>query len=192
MRASSRRSVNARGVGILSWPTPVPGGAGRDRSVGRRSPSRDTAALVLLFVLLACAFHVARTGLVLAPEAGVVSLVEPGGARTTLRLDADSAALRYLHDVIVEVEGTCLGGRMIVRDWKVIDAGDGSNGYVGRLQVTGLRVLIQDRNSGATLILDDANSAPLRAFGGKMVLIIGHVSGPDTVTPMAWRLLEAE
>ncbi len=147
---------------------------------------------MFLACLFACAFHVARTGLVLAPEDGVVTLVEPGGVRTSLRLDADSAALLYLHDVIVEVTGTRVGARMMVRDWQVVDAGDGSNGYVGRLQVTGMRVLIQDRNSGTTMVLDDANSAPLRAYGGKMVLIIGHVSGPNTVTPMAWRLLEAE
>ncbi len=146
----------------------------------------------MLLTLLACSFHVARTGLVLAPVEGVVELLEPGGVHTRLTLDADSQALLYLHDVVVEVNGARIGARMVVRDWQVVDAGDGSSGYVGRLKVTGMRVLIEDRNSGTTLILDDTNSAPLRAYGGKMVLIIGHVSGSNTVTPMAWRLLEAE
>lgn len=143
-----------------------------------------------MLLLLACALHAARTGLVLAPEDGVVRLLEPDGRRTVLRLDAESAPLRYLHDVVVEVDGVRLGGGLVVRDWQVIDAGDGSNGYVGRLQVTGLRVLIADRNSGTTMVLDDTSSAPLRPYDGKVVLLIGHVSGPNTVTPMAWRLLE--
>jgi hypothetical protein len=142
--------------------------------------------------LLGCAFHTVRTGLVLPVDAGTVRLVTGDGATVTLQLDAESAPLRYLHDVVVSVDGVRVGRRLLVRDWHVIDAGDGSNGYVGRLRVQGLRVFIEDRNTGSVVILDDRNSGPLRAYDGKVVLVIGHVSGTNTVTPVVWRLLDEE
>lgn len=123
---------------------------------------------------------------------GAVELVEPGGRRIALQLDGGSAPLRYLHDVVVTVEGSRVGRRFLVRDWRVVDAGDGSSGYVGQLRVQGMRVFLADRNSGGLVVLDDRTSAPLRAWDGRTVLVIGYLVGPETVQPVAWRLLEAE
>jgi len=145
-----------------------------------------------MWLILGCALHVTRTGLVERPEAGVVHLVEPGGERVALTLGAEGESLRYLYGTVVAIDGSRVGGRLRVRDWYVVDAGDGSSGWVGTLRVTGLRVLINDRNTRRTYVVDDQNSAPLRAYGGRQVLLLGHLSGPETVTPVAWRLLEPE
>lgn len=133
-----------------------------------------------------------RTGLVLPPDEGRVYLAEPDGSRIALGLDGESAPLRHLHGVVVTVTGPRMGRRVLVRDWWVLDAGDGSNGYVGRLVVQGMRVFIEDRNSATLVVLDDQHSSELRPYAGKMVLLIGHVIGPNTVTPVVWRLLEDE
>jgi hypothetical protein len=91
---------------------------------------------------------------------------------------------------VVEVTGPRIGRRLVVRDWRVLDAGDGSSGYVGTLRVFGNRLLLDDRNSASTIVIDDALAPQLRPWAGHPVLVIGHITGPGTVVPVAWRLLE--
>ncbi len=139
-----------------------------------------------LAVSLGCA--VTRTGLVRAGEDGAVTMtVYDGGARLGLSLDDASAPLRAADGVVVEVRGPLLAGRLRVRDWRVLDAGDGSGGFVGPLVPWGARLRIEDRNSGSTLLVDDASALKLRGLEGHTVLLMGHVIGGGIIEVVAVR-----
>lgn len=140
--------------------------------------------------ILACA-HVSRTGVVVDAQ-GEVELRTYDGARVRLRLDDDSAPIAFLNGCVVEVEGPAAGGRVRVADWYVKDAGDGSGGFVGVLRSWGGRILLDDRNTKSTLILEDGLSEPLRPWIGQPVLVVGTVVGGNIVRPVAWRLLAPE
>lgn len=142
-----------------------------------------------LFFALACAFHVERSGLV-SPDPSGVWLAGYQGGRIALILDADSAPIRYLNGCVVEVSGVRTPAGIVVQDWHVQDAGDGSGGFVGTLQAYGARLLLDDRNTRSTLVIDDAAVPQLRAYAGHPVLIVGTVVGSGQVQVMAWRLLD--
>jgi hypothetical protein len=146
---------------------------------------------MLLAVLLGCAINASRTGLV-QPGDNPVRLQTYQGHTVKLRLDEDSAPLRYLDHCVVVVKGPALGSCLAVRDWYVQDAGDGSSGFVGNLRIYGNRLVLDDRNTQRTLVLDDDTSAPLRPYAGKPVLVLGHVIGGETIQVAAWRLLAPE
>lgn len=97
--------------------------------------------------------------------------------------------MRYLDGCVVEVDGPLVFGALHVTDWRVLDAGDGSGNYVGPLRAYGARLVIDDRNSGSVIILDDLTAAPLRPYVGFNVLVIGHVTGAGYVVPVAYRVL---
>ena len=144
------------------------------------------ASPIFLVGLLACA--VTRTGLVRAEQGGDVSItVYDGGARLALRLDDASAPLRAADGVVVEVTGPIVAGRLRVKDWRVLDAGDGSGGFVGPLVPWGARLRIEDRNSGSTLLVDDASAMKLRGLEGHTVLLMGHVVGGGIIEVVAVR-----
>ncbi|MSQ03448.1 MAG: hypothetical protein EXR71_16420 [Myxococcales bacterium] len=144
---------------------------------------------MLLAFALSCAFHVDRSGLVYADE-GIVWLGGYQGGRVSLLLDAESAPIRYLVGCVIEVTGLGTPAGILVQDWHVTDAGDGSSGFVGMLQAYGARLLLDDRNTRSTLVIDDDAVPQLRAFAGRPVLVVGTVVGPGQVRVMAWRLLD--
>lgn len=146
---------------------------------------------MLLGPLFACAFHASRVGLV-EVEGPRVDLVAYDGRRQPLVLEGDHAVVRGLVGCTVEVTGTLTPLGVVVRDWKVKDAGDGSGGFVGTLRAYGARVLIDDRNTGTTLALDELGAAQLRAFDGRPVLLVGAVVGPGIVSVVLWRLLDED
>ncbi len=145
---------------------------------------------MLLAALLGCALHTSRAGLV-EPTDGSVRMRTYEGGVYRLHLDEDGAPLRYLQNVVVKVEGPRLGRGIWVRDWYVQDAGDGSGGYVGRLRVYGARLVVDDRNTKRTLVIADGTAPELRAHAGKVVLLLGHVVGTETIEVAAFRVLEA-
>lgn len=150
---------------------------------------------LLLASIFGCAVRGAYVGLVDAPEstdaAGPVLLREYEGGRWRLALGEDAAPLRWADGVRVEVRGARVGRRISVQDWRVLDAGDGSGGFVGVLRTYGSRIVIDDRNTGATLLVDDLSAVRLRALAGHPVLLLGHVTGGNIVTVRAYRALEA-
>ena len=144
---------------------------------------------MLALVLLACSVHTREVGLVSAEPPSVQTA---DGHVYTLTLDHDGDPLRYLHGCIVVVEGPRLGHRIVVKDWHVQDAGDGSGGFVGPLREYGARLVIDDRNTGTTLVIADEVAAQLRPWVGQPVLLIGHIMGGNLVMPVAWRVLAEE
>lgn len=143
-------------------------------------------------LLLGCALRAHPVGLVEPVPGDGVDLREIDGRTWRLVLEGEAAPVRWLYGCVVEVEGPAFGRRVVVEDWRVQDAGDGSGGFVGVLRVHGARLLIDDRNTGMTLVVDDAVAPQLRAWAGRPVLLIGHVNGPLTISPVAWRLLAPE
>lgn len=144
-------------------------------------------AWALLAAAPAWAAH--RVGLVVAEEGAPTWVRDQAGQLTRLRTTGEAAPLAYLGGCIVELDGPLLFGRMFVRDWRVLDAGDGSGDFVGTLRAYGARLLLDDRNTGSTLVLDDGAVSQLRPYVGFPVLVIGHITGAGYVVPVAFRVL---
>ncbi len=144
---------------------------------------------MVVLLLLGCALHAQRTGLVLPGDAPV-RLQEYEGGTVRLCLDEESDAIRFLDRTVVVVEGPRVGC-LVVRDWRVQDAGDGSSGFVGGLRTYGSRLVIDDRNTRRTLIIADGTAPELRPHAGHPVLLLGHVVGGETIEVAAWRPLYA-
>ena len=144
-------------------------------------------------ILFACAGM--RTGVVQVDDAGRVRVLPYAeGAGTTLHLSGDARALAGADGVIVEVTGPRAPGHLWVRDWRVLDAGDGAGGFVGVVRTHGSRWVIDDRNTSTTLLVDDLSAARMREDGvrpGSTLLLSGHVVGGGIVTVFAYRTLLA-
>ncbi len=129
-------------------------------------------------------------GLVLSGTSPVTLRTEQGD-ETRLVTQGEGAPVAFLGGCIIEVDGPLILGALHVRDWRVLDAGDGSGNFVGTLRAYGARLILDDRNSGTPVILDDLTAAPLRPYVGLPILIIGHVTGAGYVVPVAFRVLAA-
>lgn len=146
---------------------------------------------MFLALLAGCALSASRTGLV-RPEGDRVLLETYEGRRVALTLDAEAEPVRYLEGCVVVVEGPRLGKRVWVKDWYVQDAGDGSSGFVGLLRRHGSNLVIDDRNTGTTLRIEDVSAARLRGMEGRTVLLLGHVVGGGIVEVVGVRVLEGD
>jgi hypothetical protein len=145
--------------------------------------------MFLWMLLAACVLHANRAGLVQVEGERVV-LVAPEGAVIRLVPTPEGAPLRYLEGARVSVDGRLAGRRLRPRDFTVIDAGDGSAPFVGPLRRYGSNWLIDDRNSGATILLDEASLGELRDHEGRLVMVIGYVVGAQRVNVVMWKVLE--
>ena len=144
---------------------------------------------MLAFFCAACSTH--RMGLIIAdPGANAPTVVrDQAGTVTRLGTKGEAAPVAYLNGCIVEVDGPMVFSTLQVHDWRVLDAGDGSGNFVGLLRTYGARIVLDDRNSGSTVILDDLSAAPLRPYVGLNVLVIGHLTATGYVVPVAFRVL---
>lgn len=144
-----------------------------------------------VLLLAACAAHVQRAGLV-EVERGHPVLLEADGSHWRLEAGADALTFENLRGCGVSVRGTRVGRRIVVGQWRVVDAGDGSEPWVGRLTRVGARWLVDDRNSGTSVSLDASQMAGLDAYEGHLVLIVGYVVGTHEIRVVSWRLLDSE
>lgn len=144
------------------------------------------AALILL---AACAHKAHQVGLVEVDD-NKARLLNGEGEHWKLVLDESSEPLRYVDGCGVEVYGRTLGRRFAVRRWRVLDAGDGSEPFVGRLERYGSHWVVKDRASGNEVALDPDSLAGLDAHEGQMVMVVGFVVGTLQVRVVSWRLLE--
>ncbi|MBN1336946.1 MAG: hypothetical protein JXB39_13395 [Deltaproteobacteria bacterium] len=147
-------------------------------------PSR----ILPLLVLAGCALHGPHVGILRQEDAAVV-LDTPQGRTRRLLLDEDLRVVRSLAGCTVALDGPRFGPLLIVRSWSVTDAGDGSAPFVGRLSEAGLRLLLEDRNSGLPVFLAPDAPAELRQAVGRLVLVAGYVVGPQEVRVVHFRIL---
>lgn len=110
------------------------------------------------------------------------------GTSYRLTLAPQDQVVRQLTDLTLEVDGRQFGRRLTVSDWSVLAAQDGSAPYVGPLRKHGANLVLEDRNSGATFVLDGPDE--LEAFAEHTVLIIGYVDGAHGITVMGYRVLD--
>ena len=89
----------------------------------------------------------------------------------------------------VIVEGPRRAGKVVVKEWVVTDAGDGSAPYIGTLQREGMRWFVDDRQTGARIYFSEGSLGELSQHRGRTILVAGYVMGPNTVNVVTWRLL---
>lgn len=144
--------------------------------------------MIILMALLGCTLSAHKTGLITVEDA-TVSLMEQSGQRCVLRVDAHGQELQYLDGCMVEVMGPRLGRQVFVRQWKVTDAGDGSQPFLGELHRMGMRWVLNDWSTQTTVILAGDRLAGIEQFAGQPILVVGFVAGPQEVTVVSWRVL---
>jgi len=120
---------------------------------------------------------------------GTVKLVESSGQSYRLSTGDDAVLFADLGGCSVMVEGPRRGRTVLVKDWVVTDAGDGSAPYVGKLVREGMRWYVTDRQTGATFFLEEGSLGDLGQHAGRTVLVTGYVTGPNTVNVVRWRVL---
>ena len=111
------------------------------------------------------------------------------GHSFALRSAEEMDLLRSLDGCTVEVEGPVMARSMLVQQWSVLDAGDGSVPYVGLLRQHGSNMVIDDRGSGMPLVLSDTSAERLRSYAGKVVMISGYVVGAQVLHVVNFRVL---
>jgi hypothetical protein len=154
-----------------------------------QTPQHVVLVLLLSASLVSCvASHRGLIELRGEAAAGVV-LCTPEGRHITLRSAEEMGLLRALEGCTVEVTGPRAGGSLLVQDWSVVEAGDGSAPYVGVLRNHGSNLVIDDRNSGMPLVLDEASAALMSRHAGRMVMISGYVVGAQLLHVVNFRVL---
>lgn len=158
----------------------------------RRSRLLFLALLATALALPGCAASL--RGLVkVGVEPGVgppdVRLQTLEGRWWRLRLVEDGLALRALDGCTVQVEGRGIARSFLVSAWQVLDAGDGSAPFVGEVHRLGVNLLIDDKNSGMEIILDEAGFRDLALLEGRLVMLRGYIIGPQTLRVVSYRVL---
>jgi hypothetical protein len=149
---------------------------------------------LLLQLLIAGGCMATHRGLVSVPgsashERAGVQLSTPEGRVLDLRSTEELRVLRALDGCTVEVTGPLLARSLLVEDWRVLDAGDGSAPYVGTLRQHGSNLVIDDRNSGMPLVLDQASADRLAQHAGSQVMISGYIIGAQLLHAVTFRIL---
>lgn len=146
---------------------------------------------MIWILLTGCALSTRQAGLLEVDQQRLV-LHQPTGKTVALMPGADDPELFHLGGCTVEVEGTRFLRRLTVRRWRVTDAGDGSQPFIGQLSRPGAQYLLQDWNTGTTLILNPDSLGELSDHVGDTVLIVGFVSGAQEVSVVSWRSLSGQ
>ncbi len=120
---------------------------------------------------------------------GTVRLRTPEGRSFALRSPDEIEILRALSGCTIQVSGAAMFGSLVVQDWTVIEAGDGSAPYVGTLRQHGSNVVIDDRHSGMPLVLDEFSAARFGSHTGQVVMISGYVVGAQLLHVVNFRVL---
>jgi hypothetical protein len=115
-----------------------------------------------------------------------IHLVESNGAQYKLHFGNDSQYMKPLQGVIIHVEGTQFAKNMWVRDWEIVDGGDGSAPFLGVLSQRGVQWILDDLQTGSQLILQgdypDWNV-------GDAILVVGYISGAHQVEVVNYQML---
>jgi hypothetical protein len=155
------------------------------------SPRLSVPGLLLLVAATGCAASL--RGLVAVEPADplgrpAVALWTPEGDSWRLRLTEESWPLRSLDGCSVQLEGRRWLGQFLVGGWQVLDAGDGSAPFVGRVRRLGSNLVIEDRNSGMALVVDEAPGR-LPDLEGRFAMLSGYIVGPQTLRVVSYKIL---
>lgn len=124
---------------------------------------------------------------VVQPSGSAVAVVDLQGHAYKLMLGDAGQPLRYLDGCVVDVEGPQIGRRVLVRDWQVITASDGSAPYVGRLRRQGSNLIMEDRNSGSIVVLSADPQLGMAEWIDQQVMVVGYITGAHQIQVVAYR-----
>ncbi|MBA2320792.1 MAG: hypothetical protein H0V89_06520 [Deltaproteobacteria bacterium] len=149
---------------------------------GQRRQGRATRLILFLVPIVAALFPapgcaVRLRGVIEAPE-GTARLRLLDGHSLRLIAAGPAAGLGSLDGSWVEITGQRTLGTVRVAWWTVTEGPHGFPAYVGVLQPFGSQLGLEDRASGATLLLDDAAVAALWPERGRLVVLEGYIDGP--------------
>jgi hypothetical protein len=152
--------------------------------------------LVFLFAVAGCATlpgpgaSAPVRGLVRpATDDGALTLDDSGVIRTLAGPSRLLDQLARIPGAIVAIQGTATPRVVRVRDFEIIDAGDGLRPLVGWLIVDQAGVQLEDSVTGTRLALRGRALAELKEQHGARVWVTGSVNGPQTLLIAHWGIL---
>ena len=106
-----------------------------------------------------------------------------------LLLQDEMFALNAMDDCTVQIDGVRRGRKLVVQDYQVIAAQDGSAPFVGVLRRNGDKVDLILRGSGMRLVMVGPGAQLLQSYVGESVMVLGFASGPHELTVMTFVVL---
>ena len=107
----------------------------------------------------------------------------------TRKIFSDEAkTLHQLDGCIVEIDGPRFGPFMIEQKWRILDAGDGSFPFLGKIEQRGIQYFIHDHNTQSMFKLQGEQD--FSSFTDKKVLIVGFVIGSHDIRVL--RIIELQ
>ena len=144
-----------------------------------------TFSSILLFILGGCSLSSTHKGLI--TNAKIVTVVDMNERKRRIISD-NSKTLEQLDGCIVEIEGLRIGNWMIEQEWRILDAGDGSFPFLGKVEQRGIQFFVHDHNTKSMFKLDGKQD--FSAFIDKEVLVVGFVTGSHSIRVL--RILELQ
>lgn len=136
-------------------------------------------------VLTGCSLSSKHKGLI--TNAKMVTIVDVNERKRKIFSD-EAKTLHQLDGCIVEVDGPRFGPFMIEQKWRILDAGDGSFPFLGKIEQRGIQYFIHDHNTQSIFKLEgEQNFSP---FVDKKVLIVGFVIGSHDIRVL--RIIELQ
>ena len=133
--------------------------------------------IFVFFLASGCSLSSSHKGLVTSSSA-IVTIVDVHEKSRRIISD-ETAILQQLDGCIVEVEGMRFGKWMIEQNWRILDAGDGSFPFLGKIEQRGIQYFIHDHNTQSMFRLD--GDFDFSTVVDKNVLVVGFVIGSHDV-----------
>jgi len=141
--------------------------------------------LPLSFLFIGCSISATHKGLI--TNAKMVTIVDVN-ERTRKIFSDEAKILHQLDGCIVEIDGPRFGPFMIEQKWRILDAGDGSFPFLGKIEQRGIQYFIHDHNTQSMFKLQGEQD--FSSFTDKKVLIVGFVIGSHDIRVL--RIIELQ
>ena len=132
-----------------------------------------------------CSLSATHKGLI--TNAKMVTIVDVNEQKRKIFSD-EAKTLHQLDGCIVEIDGPRLGPFMIEQNWRILDAGDGSFPFLGKIEQRGIQYFIHDHNTQSMFKLEGEQD--FSPFTDKKVLIVGFVIGSHDIRVL--RIMELQ
>jgi hypothetical protein len=144
--------------------------------------------MVTVFSVSACSVH--HHGQLLREDGASTTLYISDGRKLRLVVGPESQPVNYLEGSTVEVWGAGVLGRVVVKDWNVLQGPHGMPVWIGLLERKGVQLGLMDRNSDVFYFMDSTQEQGLHEAVSKTVMVEGYVDGPHRVRVLDYRVLE--
>ncbi len=136
-------------------------------------------------LFMGCSLSATHKGLI--TDAKMVTIVDINERKRRVFSD-DAKTLHQLDGCIIEVDGPRFGPFMIEQKWRILDAGDGSFPFLGKIEQRGIQYFIHDHNTQSMFKLEGEQD--FSSFSEKKVLIVGFVIGSHDIRVL--RIIELQ